>query len=717
MTAVGGAPLRIQPKSFGPFVKGVIDTANAALGNQGALRYARGLTYSGMLKQSVRPGTVLALTLTDDTETVTVLQATGPATGGTLATLADSAQSWSPNQWAGQFVEVMSGPGVGQRGLIASNTATTLTVSSWNDVPALAVAPTLASTYRILHVQAPGAGAITNVVALAPFADVALAVGYSSATGKCYLYQLASTMDGWYDATNVLHAGSLSPKPVGVLWTAMTAPPVVTIAEGLGTAYIAHRDALDQNGLYWQSQTFTIAGGVVPWTNDFGDGAGAVGVYFTSVASFQQAVWGSGFGAGVTAATAYRPELLRFSPPDFGTLAVADSLTIGNRVRSQRERTVGLGATPNALVVGGNFLVTRITGYGRDTWYREILDQSHGFVGPLCWATDGEYCYYWSRRGPLRVGASGPVDALWLVIEALAARVVNPQTIVCFRDEPRDLIVWLVDTGAGVRTRVAYDVSRGLFSATDDDIGLVMSCGAEIDPVIAPPTTTPATYPPAGPPIAAVTTLIGTTVATASWTPGDPTAQTEVWLQRVVDPAPTRLAVLAPNVNTYTFGGLDYDTPYQWQVRHVRNGVFSSYLGPTGFTTLVSTAALLPPSNLSFINSGVRNVAYVAWTNSGETDVQTEIWVCGPVQNNTQPPPFPAGGGHVNDTWFLAAVANPTVASDDVLFDPGLAPGAPLVGYFLCLIRHVRAGSTPSPLAPAVTFGPFYFPASVFVNE
>jgi hypothetical protein len=74
----------------------------------------------------------------------------GTATGGSTTTLADTGKAWSTNAHAGRAVTITGGTGAGQVGVVASNTATVLTISvAW------AVAPDATSTYRIsdnLHI-------------------------------------------------------------------------------------------------------------------------------------------------------------------------------------------------------------------------------------------------------------------------------------------------------------------------------------------------------------------------------------------------------------------------------------------------------------------------------------------------------------------------------------------------------------------------------------
>lgn len=69
----------------------------------------------------------------------------GYATSGSATTLVDSSKSWDRNQYINCRVRVISGTGVGNDVVITGNTATTLTVASWN-----VATPDATSKYEIL---------------------------------------------------------------------------------------------------------------------------------------------------------------------------------------------------------------------------------------------------------------------------------------------------------------------------------------------------------------------------------------------------------------------------------------------------------------------------------------------------------------------------------------------------------------------------------------
>lgn len=78
--------------------------------------------------------------------------ATVAATGGSPTTIVDSNASWTTNAFVGFVVSIMAGTGVGCYGVITANTATTITVSSWQTryqfVPT-AITPDATSTFIV----------------------------------------------------------------------------------------------------------------------------------------------------------------------------------------------------------------------------------------------------------------------------------------------------------------------------------------------------------------------------------------------------------------------------------------------------------------------------------------------------------------------------------------------------------------------------------------
>lgn len=597
-------PQITQP--FGPFSAGLHDTANPSLPPNGALRSARNMLYTGLFDLGIRPGTQVALTYFDDQGTpqsiTTVCLAATPFQDGAL--------------------------GIGYSSITQKCYLYRLkaTMDNWYDINGN-----------------PG---------------------------------------------GVFH--STTPQPIGVLWSNMASAPDVSVTEGLGTAYIANTAAADVNGLYWPTKTyndygtstvtgltgttlefpatfalsstvsitknniplvvttdytragsiFTLVVGAISSdvfvltfsagidtlvVNGTGGNIGTDTAYFNGVVAFQQACWGFGYGAGSEPGyTSYRPELARFSPPSFDNFQVQDSLTIGDRVRSERERIIAGVVAGNSLYLGGASILTRITGYGRDSWYKTVLDRSYGFVGPKCAVAVGGTLYYWSPQGPLRVSDTTLPDPLWDAIPAAVASVANSASIVAAFDLETNHVIFFYDTGTGVRTFCAFDVRRSVWLGPDSDIGVSLVSAGIVTPLFL--STAQAPDGPEGPPTIVSTTNIGTTTATATWTNGDTLSQTEVSYRIQGTTTYTVVPLIPANILTYSFVGLAPNTAYEWRVRNVQNGQYSSYAGPvtaSQFTTQM--LSLQPPINLTGSQYGTNRAAYLSWSNSSEADAQTSI--------------------------------------------------------------------------------------------
>lgn len=519
---------------------------------------------------------------------------------------------------------------------------------------------------------------VTSVCGVWQFRDKAVAIAHSTGQTDCYLYVLNSSLTDWYNNAGTLQ-GTTSPQPAVVIWTGITTSPDVFVAEGLGTLYIAHAQGVDSTGLNFASKSWdgAFAATLTTLTADLDGAASAEDLYFNGVVAFQNHLFSWGFGSGTTAATAYDPSKARFSAINFGAFSASDSITIGNRVKSDRERIINGGLAGNALILQGTYITTRVTGYGRSSWFREVVDESSGITGPKAGVSHRGYWWYWSHLGPQRIASSGPPEPLYDAIKALVASVVNPEKIVAAREPGSDCIVWYVDTGSGVRTRVAYHVPTSQFLSADDDIGIVIRGAGEVAPIIA--STSAGVAPPAGPPTTASTTSVGTSTATANWVTGDVTAQTQVEY-RIQGAGSWTVATLLPaGTLTYAFTGLSSLTDYEWRAAHYKGGQYSSYLGPVAgsqFTTLSGgSGGLLAPTNLALAQIAINRIG-CTWTNSGEAGVETEVYLAS--DSGGSP------GGYSLKTTVATGVASATITT----------PGSPSGGTFWVRIRHVLAPGT-----------------------
>lgn len=96
----------------------------------------------------------------------------GTATAGGATTLTNSAETWTVDQWANHVVRITSGTGSGQTRIIASNTATVLTV-----VAAWTVNPDATSVYTISYSATEKLSVRVNNCSTSLFSSSTLAIG------------------------------------------------------------------------------------------------------------------------------------------------------------------------------------------------------------------------------------------------------------------------------------------------------------------------------------------------------------------------------------------------------------------------------------------------------------------------------------------------------------------------------------------------------------
>lgn len=528
-----------------------------------------------------------------------------------------------------------------------------------------------------------GASNVTSVVCVVPFADGALAVGHSDVTDEFYLYRFDADMTGWYNAAGAFQANS-NAQPVGVLWTVAPDPAQVFIAEGLGTAFIAHANA----GAAFRSKVYTVAGGLANLDANLA-GGGVVQTFFRGVVSFQQHLWGWGYGSE-TAGENDRPEVARFGFPIFGQsgggwFAAVDSFTMGHRPRSFRDRILVGVAAGEILYFGTPESIWPVTGFGKNSWDRS-RPRGSGFAGPRAAVAAGDWLYYWSRQGPRRLRGLNQEESLLELIPVATASVVDPTKIVAVFDSDRGQVIWLYRnaTSGRISTLAAFDTQRGVLLGPDGDIGLGIFVGAEVKPTGAAG--------PAAPPVPVNTTAIGFNVATGNVTPGDQSAgTTTIWEIRKIGVAQWTIANELPATQaSYQFTGLLKNTQYEWRAKHRKNGQESPYGGPDANTLFTTLNFLGAPTNctvgLQQYGTAEEFSQYwvIQWTNSGEAGVSTEVYFGGPFGS---PPASGSLGFHSTE--------GPGAASVWLSAGDERNPAGP-PGVYYAEVRHVKDGEAPS---------------------
>lgn len=429
---------------------------------------------------------------------------------------------------------------------------------------------------------------VTTVCAISPFRDGALAVGYSAATQKCYLYAIDAAVT---TATRIVPATGLD-----YLWSGVLTAPVIWIAEGLDCAYIAHGEAADADTLAFPSRVWDPKNDTLWFLNADLDGtAGAEATYFSGLVSFHQHLVGWGFDKGTTPTTGYKPEGLRIGAPNFGSFSPPTGgfaengqaeFSVGNRVRSVRERILACCVAGDVCYVASPYALHALTGYGRDSWQVTTLDSSLGVVSSRAMVDAGGTMYYWTPRGPARVVGLTAPEPLWDALPDTVANVANPQQVVGAYDAEHDQVLFVyghADTDGEVRSMCAYDIRRDVWLGPRSTLGTAVFCMGAVTPVLAASVSFPG---PLGPPTDAVTGIPSAGQVEVSLTPGDTQPGTlTIWeLRRAITNLLVQSATTASTVTTFTFTGVPEGASLYWQAVHTRNGFASATLGPEFFT-------------------------------------------------------------------------------------------------------------------------------------
>jgi hypothetical protein len=139
------------------------------------------------------------------------------ATTVSSTTIGDSGESWIPNEFAGQIMEITGNTGVGQTRRVVSNTATVLTVS-----PAFSTTPDTTSDFEVNPEALYGAtNSVTaiGVTAEAPMGEARLVCAGTNSTSDtggvtCYNHQAGPNV-----VADVFHGDSEQVDDSGAEWT------------------------------------------------------------------------------------------------------------------------------------------------------------------------------------------------------------------------------------------------------------------------------------------------------------------------------------------------------------------------------------------------------------------------------------------------------------------------------------------------------------------
>jgi len=282
--------------------------------------------------------------------------------------------------------------------------------------------------------------------------------------------------------------------------------------------------------------------------------------------------------------------------------------------------------------VGTTYSLWPIVGFGADTWDKsKPLDDSFGFAGPKCAVAVNGVCYYWSPRGPMRVAGLNRPEPLWDLVADTVPQVVTPEKLVAAFDPEHDQVVWFYrkGTATGNQFVCAFDVRRNVFVGPDRDVGILVGAANFIAPVTAAAlASAPA---PTAAPTTPVTSEVSALSARAAWVNGDTSlgVETDVQVRRQSVTAWTDVTTLPAGTSTTVVTVPTAGVAYEWRCVHRKNGQLSAYLGPSASTQFTTNSVLQQPTNVILTDNGpgTENQGYITWFNSGEPDVQTEIYL------------------------------------------------------------------------------------------
>ena len=504
---------------------------------------------------------------------------------------------------------------------------------------------------------------VTSIRLVQPFKDRVVVLGHSTVTSKTYVYLVDSAFTGYYNTSDTFTASSTA-HPLLVLYSSQPVPPDIMMAEGLGAAYFAHTGAISSTALNWPTYQLLFGwtwNNGTPATNSLWnlnplvsdlDGSGAKTIYFLGVASFQQHLWGWGFGHGATAATGFNPSLMRWSNPIFGFNGTnqndlfnsTDDLTLGDRVDSAREQVISCLPAGEAMFCFSSSQCSRMTGYGTDSWQKDVIDKSYGIVGAKAGCVAGDYAYYWSNRGPMRMFGGMVSSYMYIRPEPLWDRIAehadralsggNPAGIVAgfARDQDQVQFFYQQLASEGPVRFAAYDVRRDQWMGPDSMLGVGVASAGAIEPIYSV-TSPPAG--PAGPPVLVAATNVGTTSFQINWTVADSAAETYVryrltgttdWTEGGGSPA-------SAGQLSYVVSGLTASTSYDVEVQSAKNGQVSAVVDGLSYATTIAPTCLAPTKMLLTHYRPPQNATQpsgqINWT-VNEPDSQTVILVQGP---------------------------------------------------------------------------------------
>jgi uncharacterized phage protein gp47/JayE len=329
---MGGTLLRMRGEEHGVIAKplvfatGVVKTI-APVGT--ILPTNMKFSTTGVANSGVSPLTFSCI------ETASKLQkavVTGTVTAATASTLTDTGKAWVVNEWAGGYVWITLGTGIGQLRKIISNTATQISVTAWDP----GQQPDVTSTYQLfsgVDIQADVAGTTGNVAALAinqltsPTSFVTAIVnpvpttgGLSGETDAQFLARYLLTVRSPSSGGNVSDYQIWASQAPGV---AIGQISVLPLWSGNGTVKLVIIN--NDNTIPNSAAVAAVQQYIDPGSLGQGGGKAPIGAQVTVVAATAVPI---DFAAAITVAAGYNAALLR-SQISTAIVAYLNNLPVG----------------------------------------------------------------------------------------------------------------------------------------------------------------------------------------------------------------------------------------------------------------------------------------------------------------------------------------------------------------------------------------------------
>ena len=437
--------------------------------------------------------------------------------------------------------------------------------------------------------------AMQRVLGVWPYTQsgaVAVAHYLSGGVPETNLYRLTADL--------AFYTGSEATSRHALSWpTNTTTVPRPVVVELFESLYVV--DAQVDYALRNPLQKMVLAGTVTSPTHNL-DGATSAAIRAYCAAAYNGVLFVAGYdsAAGGEERAMLRHSYLGVDPAASNGFDKDAYAIIG----SKGQRITALSPGRQVLLVAKANELYRVTGTGRGLpgWQYTIQQventQGVGVSNPyaLCFAEG----YWWG------VGEAGPFRTDGTSVELLVAprrdtwrQITNlRQAWVCYWPDRRLVKFGFNATPADTGRSATYpfvvwnwDVDRECWTGDDK-----FSADLHFAQAIPSLTVTGASTPPGptGTPSSLASTIVSSTTTSlaVTWTNGDATAQTEVWL-RNESGASTLHSLEAAAATSKTITGLDGGRVYYVKVRHKKDGLYSAFTSEaTCYTRLISPSVV-----------------------------------------------------------------------------------------------------------------------------